>query len=51
MESIDSTTSQKMVSLVQEAVRIAREAGYASADIDELLHTAVVMSVFDGDGS
>lgn len=45
--AIDPETSQSMVALVQEAVRLARLAGYANADIDELLHTAVSMNAFD----
>lgn len=46
MDVIDADIAQRIVNLIREAVRIGQENGYANADIDELLHTAVSMEAW-----
>jgi hypothetical protein len=44
---IDEEIAQSMVALVRAAVQLARLAGYANVDIDEVLHLAVSMTSFE----
>jgi hypothetical protein len=47
MENLGEDTSQRMVELIVEAIKVGREAGASPSDIEDLIHMAAAMHLWE----